>query len=358
MLFVEHFKISPTVHSDTNSMSHTADNASETSSTKATSARTGKDLILATKPFAKEDTRRSWWVVLSTLAMLVLALIGTLITWALPVRVIFSLLSGLLMVRVFVIYHDHQHHAILSRSRAADILMSVVGLIALAPSSIWKSSHNHHHHHNSKLRGSHIGSYPIMTRERFASSSRRQQIEYLFIRHPATIFAGYVTTFMLGMCLLPFLRNPAKHWDGIVSLLIHAAIAVALFAFGGWTALLLAMVFPYSLASGLGSYMFYAQHNFPQVTHTDNSGWTHEGAALQSSSYMKLPRLMHWFTANIGYHHVHHLNAKIPFYRLPETMQAMPELQAPRTTSLHPGEIIRCLHVKVWDTERKCMTGL
>ncbi len=64
---------------------------------------------------------------------------------------------------------------------------------------------------------------------------------------------------------------------------------------------------------------------------------------------------MAWFTANIGYHHIHHLNARIPFYRLPEVMREMPELQQPGTTSFHPLEILRCLRLKVWDADAQRM---
>jgi omega-6 fatty acid desaturase (delta-12 desaturase) len=73
---------------------------------------------------------------------------------------------------------------------------------------------------------------------------------------------------------------------------------------------------------------------------------------------MRTGRIMRWFTANIGYHHIHHLNARIPFYRLPEVFRAMPELQSPKTTSLHPRDIIRCLRLKVWDVEKQEMVGV
>ena len=101
--------------------------------------------------------------------------------------------------------------------------------------------------------------------------------------------------------------------------------------------------------------MFYAQHNFPGVTFVGNEEWTYEGAALDSSSYMKLNPLMHWVTANIGYHHIHHMNSRIPFYRLPEVMAAIPELQTAKTTSLKPKDVLACLRLKVWDFEKQKM---
>ena len=89
----------------------------------------------------------------------------------------------------------------------------------------------------------------------------------------------------------------------------------------------------------------------------DNSCWTYDNAAMESSSFMSTGPVMAWFTANIGYHHVHHLNSRVPFYRLPEVVAAIPELQAPKITTLRPAEIFRCLRLKVWDAEAKKMVG-
>ena len=90
----------------------------------------------------------------------------------------------------------------------------------------------------------------------------------------------------------------------------------------------------------------------------ERAGWTYNTAALESSSYMETGSIMGWFTANIGYHHIHHLNARIPFYRLPEVLGKIPELQSPKKTSLHPLEILRCLRLKVWDVDAQRMVGV
>jgi omega-6 fatty acid desaturase (delta-12 desaturase) len=320
--------------------------------------RTGKALIQATRPFARENRVRSWWEVLSTLTLLALTLLGTLAPWAWPARLICSVIAGLLMVRAFVIFHDHQHHAILDNSFLADFLMRFVGILALTPSSIWKSSHNYHHHHNSRLLSARIGSYPVMTREHYVRASFRTRFEYRFMRHPLNMLCGYVTVFFLGMALLPFIESPKKHLDGLLAIALHAAFAATLLIFGGFWALFFALLLPYTLATALGSYLFYVQHNFPDVTFRDSAGWTYEGAALDSSSFLRLPRLMHWFTGNIGYHHIHHLNAKIPFYRLPEAMRALPELQHPKSSSLSPCDIWTCLRLCVWDVEAQRMIPL
>jgi omega-6 fatty acid desaturase (delta-12 desaturase) len=321
-------------------------------------ARTGLELASATKPFAKDDAVRSWWAVLSTALLLLMTLAGTLLEFPALVRLACGVVAGLLLTRFFVIYHDQQHHAILPHSRLAEGLMRIFGILALSPSSVWRSSHNHHHKHNSKLRGSHIGSYPIMTKDQFRASSRRKRFAYLFVRHPLTILSGYVFMFLHGMCLNPFINDPRKHIDGVIAVLVHVAIGAALWNFGGWPALGFTLLTPHFVMGAVAAYFFYAQHNFPGVSFSDKDGWTYEKAALESSSFMRTGGLMGWFTANIAYHHIHHLNARIPFYRLPEVIRAIPELQSPKTTSLWPTDIVRCLRLKVWDVETQRMVGV
>ena len=324
----------------------------------------GKELILATRPYAADFAVKSWWVVISTTLLLVGCVAGTLphvagIHVPLAARIACSVLTGLLLLRLFVIYHDQQHHAILSKSKLAEYFMRFFGVMALSPSSIWRASHNYHHKHNSKLRSAHIGSYPIMTRAEYLRSSKRTRFEYLFMRHPATILFGYVFVFFWGMCVYPFFNNPKEHYDCAIAPVVHLTLAVILFFFcGGWLTLFLTLLLPHLIGSAIGSYLFYAQHNFPGVSFFDRHGWAYEKAALESSSYMKTGPIMAWFTANIGYHHIHHLNARIPFYRLPEVLDNIPELDQPKTTSLHPADIFRCLRLKVWDVDAQQMVGL
>ena len=315
-------------------------------------------MILATKAYAKDSTVESWWHVLSTAFLVLISLAGTHWNFSPWGQVLCSVLSGLLLLRLFVIYHDQQHHAILPRSRVAHVFMRLFGILALSPSHVWRSSHNHHHNHNSKLRGSHIGSFPIMTKSQYLKSPAGVRLKYLFMRHPLTILFGYFFVFIVGMCITPFLRHPKRNYDGLIAVLLHVAIAVALVHYWGWLALLLTQTIPHFILYAIGTYLFYAQHNFPNVSFNDKAGWTYDKAALESSSFMQTNRLMAWFTANIGYHHIHHLNSRIPFYRLPQVSREMPELNMPRVTSLHPREILRCLRLKVWDVDLQRMVGL
>lgn len=320
--------------------------------------RTGKELIMATKPYAREIRSRSWFHTFSTLVILALALAGTYFIPNIYGRITCSIFAGFVMVRMFVIYHDHQHHAILDKSPLARFIFTLYGIFILAPSSIWKRSHDYHHKHNSKLFSASIGSYPIMTRNKFNSSTKKERFLYLASRHPVTLLFGYFSMFLYGMCIQSFMSSPRRHWDSLIAIVIHAAMGACIFIFLGWLGFLLSFIIPFFIAFMIGAYLFYAQHNFPGVTFKDNGEWTYDGAALESSSFMKMNKFWHWVTGNIGYHHIHHINARIPFYRLPEVMAAIPELQKAKTTSLKPRDIIACVRLKIWDPEKQQMIGL
>jgi omega-6 fatty acid desaturase (delta-12 desaturase) len=317
-----------------------------------------ESLYPRTKAYARDNSWKSWWCILTTAFFLVTALTGTLPGLPLALRITCSGLAGLLMVRLFVIYHDHQHRAILPKSRLAEILMRVVGICLLCPSSTWRHSHDHHHAHNSKLRESNLGSYPVMTRERYQKSSPLARFKYLFLRHPITLLCGYLTVFLFNMTLRPIFESPRKHYDCLLAFVLHLALGATLVLLSGWGTLALTLLVPFTIASALGAYLFYAQHNFPSVTLMDEEGWTYEGAALESSSHLKTNPIIAWFTANIGYHHIHHLNHRIPFYRLPEIYRDIPELRRAKTTTLHPRDILRCLRLKVWCVETQRVVGV
>jgi len=320
--------------------------------------RTGKELILATKPFAKEIRSESWKHTIVAFVLLLSFLFGTLLLPGFFLRLLCSICAGLMVIRTFIIYHDYLHHSILNKSPLARVIFSIFGVYTLAPVSIWKRSHDHHHKHNSKLFSASIGSYPIATKNKFLAMTPGERRVYLATRHPITMIFGYITMFVIGMCLNSFLSSPRKHWDSLLALLLHLTASVLLFYFGGWQAWFLTAFFPFFLAFGVGAYLFYAQHNFPGVTFSANTDWTYEGAALESSSFMVMSPLLNWITANIGYHHIHHINSRIPFYRLPETMAAIPELQQAKRTFLSPKAMSQCIKLKVWDPERNQLIPL
>ncbi len=321
--------------------------------------RTGKELIAASKEFTGENRVRSWVEILGTILLSILAFSITLFeSIPIPVRIFFSISCGLLYVRMFVIYHDYQHRAILQRSMIAEWVMKAVGIYLLAPQTIWKRSHEHHHNNNSKLTITGIGSYPTITKNRFLSLSKKEQRIYLLNRHPLTVIFGYFTLFIYWLNLKSFFQSPGRHIDSLLALILHIAGAVAIWYFLGVATFFISWFFPFFIAFAMGSYLFYCQHNFPGAKFRENHDWAYDYAALASTSCMIMNPVMQWFTGNIGYHHVHHLNSRIPFYRLEEALESMPELGNAPTTSWDLPEIIRCFRLKLWDPEKEKMITL
>jgi acyl-lipid omega-6 desaturase (Delta-12 desaturase) len=318
----------------------------------------GKELILTTKPFAKEIRWKSWYYTISSFFLLTVSLFGTYFIPYLLIKILCSVFAALMLARCFMIFHDYQHHSILRKSYLANFIFTTFGMYILTPASIWKRSHDHHHNNNSKLFSASIGSFPIMTKEKFIDAPAKEKKIYLAVRHPLTIFFAYFTMFLFGMCLQSFLSSPRRHWDSLAVLILHVSAAVLMIIFLGPLAWVLTLFLPLFLVHMLGAYLFYAQHNFPGVKFRSNIEWCYEHAAMESSSYMAMNRFMQWATANIGFHHIHHINSKIPFYRLPEAMAQIPELQKASITRLTPSDIIKCLRLKLWDADQNKMIAL
>lgn len=317
-----------------------------------------RNLLSATMHFTQEHKYLSWYYFLSTAFLMSFAFYGTYWFSTAFGKIISGLLAGLLTSRMFVIYHDYHHEAILRKSTPAKILMTLFGLLTLAPTSIWTETHQHHHTHNSKFSRMVIGSFPTISTVTYQESTKGQRFWYLLLRHPLLILFAYIPIFLVSFCLWPFFENPKKYFDCGLAALLHGAIAWVLYQLGGWTAVAYSLLYPSLIMFAVGGYIFYAQHNFPSVVLREADKWDYLDAALNSSSFIKMNRIMRWFTANIGYHHIHHVNSRIPFYRLDEAMNNLIELQNPRCTSLSPLEIWKCLRLKLWDEEQTKMVTL
>ena len=240
----------------------------------------GKELILTTKPFAKEIRWKSWYYTFSSFFLLTAALAGTYFLpfwWA---RILCSVFAALMLARCFMIFHDYQHHSILRKSLVANFIFTTFGMYILTPASIWKRSHDHHHNNNSKLFSASIGSFPIMTKEKFVEADKKDRRIYLAVRHPLTIVFAYFTMFIYGMCLQSFISSPRRHWDSLAVLILHLTAAVLLWVFLGPMVWFLTLFLPLFLVHMLGAYLFYAQHNFPGVKFRRNIEWCYENAAM------------------------------------------------------------------------------
>ncbi len=330
----------------------------------STDALAGRQLLAALKPFAQESRYQSWFHVSLTFGLLSALLVGaaTLPWW--PLRLLLSLLGGLVLVRAFILFHDFMHGALLYRSPFGQAIFYMFGLLALTPPRYWQHTHNAHHAQVGKqvaatdgalpLITADVGTFPLMSRAQWHAASYRQRFQYRVMRHPVTILAAYVTVFAISFCLVPFVKAPRKYWDGALALLVHGGLIVTLWVLAGMSVALFAVVIPFGLAAAVGAYLFYVQHTFEGLQVLPEEQWSFHHGAISSSSYLKLDPVLRWFTGNIGYHHIHHLNARIPFYRLPEALQAIPVLQeSANIVTLHPCDIFKSFRLNLWDTEQQ-----
>ena len=318
------------------------------------STRSLQELVQATRAFTGENPVRSqayfWSTVLVQITFVLLA-VGPFV-W--PIKLFFSVLSGLTLIRLFIFYHDFLHGAIFRETRFMKWVLWGYGILVLNPPTVWKRSHNYHHQNNAQIATASIGSFPVMTTNQYRESSAATRLGYRLVRSPLNILMGYLTIFVIGMCLKSLFKDPKRHFDSLIALVLHVALIIGLWRLGP-SYLVFGLLIPFLVSHSTGAYLFYIQHNFPGVQLKPRTEWNFVFAAFRSSSFMEGSRVIHWFTGNIGYHHVHHLNARIPFYRLPEAMAAIPELQNPTRTSLSPREIYRSLSLKLWNPDLQQM---
>jgi acyl-lipid omega-6 desaturase (Delta-12 desaturase) len=320
--------------------------------------RAGKALVDASRPFAREQSATSWFHVTTTLAALAACVaIAAVAPWW-PLRIAAALVEALLLLRAFALYHDHMHGALLRDSPLGSVVLRAAGMLMLAPPAVWADSHNVHHANTARLAALPTGTYSLWNVERWRSATRSERLRYRLERHPVTMLLGYFTVFLGALCVMPFLQSPRRYMSAGLAFAIHVAMSVAVWVTLGPAVYVTTLLVPFFIACAVGSYLFYAQHNAPGVELRTGSAWSHDDAAMRGSTHLVTGALMRWFTGNIGLHHVHHLNARIPFYRLPEAMAALPELQAPIVTTLHPRDVMACLRVALWEPEVGCMVGM
>ena len=259
--------------------------------------------------------------------------------------------AGGLLVRLFIIQHDCGHQSMFSNRRVNDWIGRFIGILTLTPYDHWKRGHALHHAGSGNLDRRGIGDDILtMTVAEYKAASRWGRFKYRFYRHPVVMFGiGPAYVFFL-VNRLPFgaMKNGIKPWAS--ALLTNLGVALlygALIWAVGWKIFVLIQIPTVLVASSIGVWMFYVQHQFDETHWSRTGDWDREHAALQGSSYYDLPKWLMWVTGNIGVHHVHHLSSRIPFYQLPRILKAHPELKSVgRLTFL---QSLKCVKLALWD---------
>jgi acyl-lipid omega-6 desaturase (Delta-12 desaturase) len=313
--------------------------------------------VRATLAYAVEDRARSWRLLAVTLACLVGAQAGAVGLPGLGPKLLAAVGLALLNLRLFSFFHDYAHGAQFRGDRLGRAVLWLSGLYLLTPSSVWKQTHDYHHQNTAKLVGTWIGAFPLLSVELYGALSAKERLAYRWIRHPANLLLGYLTVFAFGMCLGPFWREPRRHWAGPLALGLHLGAVAGCAALLGAPAALVGVVLPRALVGALGAYFFFVQHNAEGICVRPRQQWEYGFAALRSSTYFEMGPLMRWLTGNGGYHHVHHLNHRIPFYRLPEAHQALPEAEATPKVRWRLTDAWRAIGLHLWSPAQGRLVG-
>jgi omega-6 fatty acid desaturase (delta-12 desaturase) len=258
------------------------------------------------------------------------------------------------VLRLFLIQHDCGHLAFFKTRAANDWVGRVLGVFTMTPYEVWRRSHATHHATSGNLDKRGIGDIDTLTVREFLAMTKWQQLRYRLYRHPLVMFGiGPAYIFFLHQ-RLPFghMREGWRPWLSAMGTNLSMAVLFgAVIYVIGWKAFVMVHVPIVLIAATAGIWMFYVQHQFEDTYWAHSPEWSHQTAALLGSSYYELPKVLQWFTANIGIHHVHHLYSRIPYYRLPEVLRDHPELASVRHIKFLDG-FKECV-LKLWDEEKK-----
>lgn len=258
------------------------------------------------------------------------------------------------LVRLFMIQHDCGHGSFFPSRRANDWLGRALGVLTLTPYDLWRHTHALHHAHSGNLDRADEGSIDTLSVREYQALPRAQRLRYRLYRHPLVLFGlGPVYLFMLQNRLpVGFMRAGWMPWLSTMG--SNAAIvlvAIAMMSLVGAGTFLLVHLPIAVLASSIGVWLFYVQHQFENTRWVQDEEWSFREAALYGSSHYDLPAPLRWITANIGVHHVHHLASRIPFYRLPEVLADFPQLR--EISRLTLKQSLDCTRLALWDEERR-----
>jgi omega-6 fatty acid desaturase (delta-12 desaturase) len=258
------------------------------------------------------------------------------------------------LVRLFMIQHDCGHGAFFRHRLANDWVGRVIGVLTLTPYDLWRRTHAIHHASSGHLERRGIGDVDTLTVREYLASSFWGRLCYRTYRNPLVMFGlGPAYLFVLQQRLpVGMMRDGWQPWLSTMAtnVAIAGMVATIIWCIGVQPFLLVHLPI-ILLAGSIGVWLFYVQHQFERTFWAHDGEWTLHEAALYGSSHYDLPRILRWFTANIGVHHVHHLCSRIPYYRLPHALRDHPELGGVnRLTFL---ESFGCVRLVLWDEGRR-----
>jgi acyl-lipid omega-6 desaturase (Delta-12 desaturase) len=276
------------------------------------------------------------------------------IYFALSVSVLLALALALpaaaMLVRTFIIFHDCSHGSFLASRRANSWLGTALGLLLFSPFLRWRHDHAVHHATSGDLERRGVGDIRTLTVAEYHALSTRGRIGYRLLRNPIVMFGlGPLVAMVIGPRIVAKGARPRMRRSVLATNLALAILVGGLCWLIGWRDYLLVAGPSALLAGSAGIWLFYVQHQFEDAYWESRENWDYAAAALRGSSYLKLPKVLQFLTGNIGFHHVHHLSARIPNYNLQRAHEENPALHDVPTLSLWDG--VRTVTLKLWDED-------
>ncbi len=260
------------------------------------------------------------------------------------------------LVRLFIIFHDCGHGSFFKSHKANAVIGKFFGILAFTPYYKWHNEHMKHHATVGNLDKRGTGDIWTMTKEEYLSSSKWERFKYQVYRHPVIMFGvGSLFVFIIQNRLTTKdMSKKVKMNVYFTNTLLVAGFLVMSFIFGFWTFLIIQISIIY-LASIAGLWLFYLQHQFEDVAWVRSDDWNYTKLALEGSSFVKFPKLLQWFSGNIGFHHIHHINARIPNYNLEKCYKENEVFKEVEPVTF--SKSLKTLKLRLWDEQLQKLVG-
>jgi len=308
--------------------------------------------------YQKPSIGRGVWQIANTLvpyaALWYLMYLSLAISWWLTLTL--AVLAGAIMVRVFIIFHDCGHGSFFKSATANHVLGAITGVLTFTPYYHWRWEHAVHHSSAGDLDRRGIGDVWTLTVQEYLEASRWKRFAYRLARNPVVLFVlAPLFLFLLKHRVPSFKARRRERYSVYWTNLAVGVIAAGLIWGFGLQAYLIIQLTVLMIAGSAGVWLFYVQHQFEGVYWERAGAWDYASAALQGSSFYKLPKVLQWFSGNIGFHHIHHLSPRIPNYHLEKCHQAEPLFQTVKPVTLFSS--FKSFTFRLWDEQRRQLVG-
>jgi len=331
-----------------------------TASQATTGTPASVDWTALLAPYRNPEAWRAVWQLATTAVPLVV--VWFVMLWSLQVSyaltLILALPAALLLVRLFMLQHDCGHGAFFRSQRVNNLVGSVIGVLTLVPYEYWRKTHAIHHATSGNLDTRGFGDIDTLTVREYLSRSRLKRWLYRLYRHPLVMLGIGPTYQFIVKHRFPadaprtWKREWASvHWTtlGIVALVVGMGLVVG---FGKFALVQIPITL---IAGSIGVYLFYVQHQYEDTYWRYREAWNYYAAGLEGSSHLVMPKILQWFTANIGLHHIHHVASRIPNYHLQRCFDEVPETR--RVTTLTLWQSLKTVRLTLWDEDERRLIG-